>query len=228
MKTKLFTIALILILSAPLAMAQSSTNGKISLGILGGVNLQNLTGKDNNGDKLENDMLTGFHAGVNLQMPIAPEMYFQPGILFSTKGAKNSYGSLTGTYKLTYIELPLNVVYKGALGNGFIMVGFGPYVGYAIGGKSSLNDETTSIEKNILFKNNVEAGDPYLTAYMKRFDAGGNIFAGFEMAGGLFIQLDTQFGMININPKDNRFIQEFSDKLSVKNTGFGLSLGYRF
>jgi len=228
MKTKLITLVLIAIFSAPLAIAQSTETKKMSFAILGGINFQNLTGKDNNGDKLKNSMLIGFHGGVNVQLPIAPEICFQPGLLFSTKGAKNSYGSLTGTYKLSYIELPLNVVYKGALGNGFIMVGFGPYLAYAIGGKSTLNNETTTIENNIVFKKTVESGDPYLTAYMKRFDAGGNIFAGFETAGGLFVQLNTQFGMININPKDNRMIQEFSDKLSVKNTGFGLSFGYRF
>ena len=228
MKTKIISFALILLLSSSIAIAQSTDKGEMSFAILGGVNLQNLTGKDNNGDKLKNDMLLGFHAGVNVQIPVAPEFYFQPGLLFSTKGAKNSYGSLTGTYKLSYIELPLNVVYKGALGNGFIMVGFGPYVGYAIGGKSSITNGSTTIESSIVFKNAVESGDPYLTAYIKRFDAGGNIFAGYETAGGLFFQLNTQFGMLNINPQDNRVSADFSSKLSVKNTGFGLSLGYRF
>ncbi len=228
MKTKIISFAIILLLSSSLAIAQSTDKGKMSFAILGGVNFQNLTGKNNNGDKLKNDMLVGFHGGVNIQIPIAPEFYFQPGLLFSTKGAKNSYGSLTGTYKLSYIELPLNIVYKGALGNGFIMVGFGPYVGYAIGGKSSITNGSTTIESSIVFKNSVESGDPYLTAYIKRFDAGGNIFAGYETAGGLFFQLNTQFGMLNINPKDNRALADFSSKLSVKNTGFGLSLGYRF
>ena len=228
MKTKIISFALILLLSSSIAIAQSTDKGEMSFAILGGVNLQNLTGKDNNGDKLKNDMLLGFHAGVNVQIPVAPEFYFQPGLLFSTKGAKNSYGSLTGTYKLSYIELPLNVVYKGALGNGFIMVGFGPYVGYAIGGKSSITNGSTTIESSIVFKNAVESGDPHLTAYIKRFDAGGNIFAGYETAGGLFFQLNTQFGMLNINPRDNRVLADFSSKLSVKNTGFGLSLGYRF
>jgi hypothetical protein len=189
MKTRLISIALILMLSSTLAIAQSTDKGKTSFAILGGVNFQNLNGKDIAGNKLENDMIFGYHAGVNIQIPVAPEFYFQPGLLFTTKGAKN----LTGTFKLSYIELPLNFVYKGLLGNGYVMVGFGPYVGYAI---------TT------------KGGD------FKAFDAGGNIFAGYEMAGGIFCQLNTQFGMLNI--KDS------SDKSSIKNTGFGLSIGYRF
>ena len=43
-----------------------------------------------------------------------------------------------------------------------------------------------------------------------------------------FFQLDAQLGMIKINPKDNRVEPIYSDKSSVKNTGFGLSVGYRF
>ncbi len=228
MKTKLISISLMLLLSLPLLNGQSDIKEKPSFAIIGGVDLRNLTGKDNSGDKLTNDMIVGFHAGVNIQLPIAPEFFFQPGLLFSTKGAKNSYGSLTGTYNLSYIELPLNLVYKGALGNGFVMVGFGPYFAYAIGGKSSIYDANVTFEKDIIFKNTVVSGDDYLTVYAKRFDAGGNIFAGYETAGGLFFQLDTQLGMLMINPEDQRLIPEFSESLSLKNIGFGLSLGYRF
>ncbi len=218
---------MILLLSAPLAIAQSTDKAKISFAILGGINFQNLSGKDNNGDKLANDMLLGYHGGVNVQIPIAPDFYFQPGLLFTTKGAKNNYGSLTGTYKLSYIELPLNFVYKALLGKGSFMLGFGPYIGYGIGGKASVQYSSTTYETDIIFKSVVEAGDPWVP-YFKAFDAGGNIFAGFEMAGGIFLQLNGQLGMLKINPEDNRTLKIYSDKLSVKNTGFGISIGYRF
>jgi hypothetical protein len=227
MKTRLISVIMILLLSSPLAIAQNTDKAKISFAILGGINFQNLNGKDNNGNKLENDMIIGYHAGVNVQIPVAPDLYFQPGLLSSTKGAKNSYGSLTGTYKLSYIELPLNFVYIALLGKGSFMLGFGPYLGYGIGGKASVQYSSTTYETDIKFKSVVEAGDPWVP-YFKAFDAGGNIFAGFEMAGGLFFQLNAQLGMLNINPKDNRTLKIYSDKLSVKNTGFGISLGYRF
>lgn len=191
MKTRLISLIMILLLSAPLAIAQSTDKAKMSFAILGGVNLQNLNGKYANGDKLTNDMIVGFHAGVNIQMPIAPQFFFQPGLLFTTKGAKYSDGSST---KLSYIELPLNLVYKALLGNGKFMLGFGPYLGYAI---------------------KIKGGD------YKAFDAGGNIFAGYELAGGIFFQLNTEIGMLDINDGNPLY-------KSVKNTGFGLSVGYRF
>jgi hypothetical protein len=210
------------------AFTQSTDKAKSSFAILGGVNFYNLNGKDNNGNKLANDMIIGFHAGLNLQIPVAPQFYFQPGILFSTKGAKKSYGELTGTYKLSYIELPLNLVYKALVGKGYFMLGFGPYVAYGIAGKASGTYQSATIESDIVFKNSVESGESLSVAYFKAFDAGGNIFAGYELAGGLFLQLNAQIGMLKINPKDNRIVQVYSDNLSVKNTGFGLSLGYRF
>ncbi len=225
MKTKLISLTLVILLSTSLAFPQDAERGKAAFAILGGVNFQNLNGKNYNGDKLENDMIIGYHAGINILIPVAPQFYFQPGLLFSTKGAKNSYGSLTGTFKLSYVELPLNFVYRATVGNGKIMIGFGPYIGYAIGGKAELVVGDLSVEEDIVFQNTIEAGDPVLVAYFKPLDVGGNIYVAYELAGGLFLQLNTQFGMVKINPLDNRIS---NDNSSIKNTGFGVSLGYRF
>jgi hypothetical protein len=206
MKNRLLSIVLILALSASFAIAQEP--GRVSFGVLGGVNFQNLNGKLSSGDKLENDMLMGFHGGVNVQLPIAPEFYFQPGVMFAVKGAKNTATILgrefTDEIKLNYIEVPLNLVYKGALGNGFVMLGFGPYVAYGISGKQVFEGNSVTYERGVDYN---------------AFDAGANIFVGFEMASGIFLQLDTQFGMLDIDPDENQ---------TAKNTGFGLSLGYRF
>lgn len=210
-------------LSASFAIAQEKA--KMSFGILGGVNFQNLNGKAFNGDKLENDMLLGFHGGVNVQIPIAPEFYFQPGLMFSVKGTKNKSASSTSTTKLNYLEVPLNMVYKASLGKGFFMLGFGPYLAYGIAGKVKTEGSSLTLEQDIKFKSVVETGDNLLVPYYKPFDAGANIFAGYEMASGMFLQLDTQFGMININPEYKGFT---SDQSSAKNTGFGLSVGYLF
>ena len=224
--TRLIALLMMLILIGSTAMAQGT--GKSSFGVLGGVGLQNLTGKDAGGDKLTNDMILGYHAGVNIQIPFALGFYFQPGLMYNTKGAKNTYTILgtevTRTTKLSYIELPLNLVYKGAIGNGFVMVGFGPYVGYAIGGKVLTEGGSLTNDKKIVFEGTIEEDDES-GATFKALDLGGNIFAGFEMSNGIFLQLDTQLGLVKINPERNGMS---NDKTSVNNTGFGLSLGIRF
>lgn len=203
MKTKLFFLIFIFTLAGSTAFAQG-------FAILGGVNLQNLNGKDFSGNKLENDMLIGYHAGFNVQIPVAPEFYFQPGLLLNTKGAKISDTS----YKLSYVELPLNFVYKPLVGNGYFMLGFGPYVAYGVGGNE------------IEFKKAIEVGDSDAIRYVKPFDAGANLFFGYEFPVGLFLQLNTQLGLLDINSDDNRITVD--NNSSLRNTGYGLSLGYRF
>jgi hypothetical protein len=226
MKISLIFLVLLFLLPVTLVIAQIGERGKTTFAVLGGVNFQNFTGKNFSGNKLENDLIIGFHAGVNAQIPIVPDFYFQPGLMFSTKGAKSSEGSVTNTVSLSYVELPLNLVYKGKLGSGFVFIGFGPYIGYGISGKSKFQGNLVGpFESDVVFKNEVAITDPLTSVYFRPFDVGGNIFVGYEMAMGLFLQLNTQLGMIKINPDDKRFP---TGETSVKNTGFGLSLGYRF
>lgn len=197
-----------------------------SFGLLGGVNFQNISGEDSEGKDLKNDMIIGFHAGMNFQIPIVPEFYIQPGVLFSTKGAKYSDDNYSATTSLSYIEVPIEFLYKGALGTGNIIVGLGPYFGYAVMGKTKFESDLLNEESDIEFTSTIEENaEPKV--YLKAFDAGGNVFAGYEMASGLFFRLNTQLGMLNLQPEDKR-LENSEETGIIKNTGFGLSLGYRF
>lgn len=216
MKTRFFSFLTILFFTSAALQAQDD---KLRFSVLGGLNLQNINGKDFDGDKLENKLLPGFHAGVNVIANIAPDFYFQPGLLFSTKGAKDD-GSDT-RIMISYIELPLNLLYRADLGEGKILLGFGPYAGFGIGGKLK-DDDGTSYD--IEFRNKI-TGSNGQAFYLKRLDMGGNIFFGYELASGLFATLNAQLGMLNIYPEYEAFEDS---EISMKNTGFGLSLGYRF
>jgi len=222
MKTKSISIVISLLLLTIFTTAQTSK--KISFGLLGGVNIQNLYGQDSTGEKLGNELILGFHAGVNIQILIAPEFYFQPGILFSTKGTEKSKSLSTTKTNLSYIEVPLNFVYKTPLGNGYFMLGLGPYIAFAIMGTEKTAIDGESRKNDIEFKNVVEDVDPLTVPYYKSFDTGGNIFFGYGFAR-MFTQLNIQLGMVNINPEYKALPD---DKSKIKNTGFGLSLGYRF
>jgi Outer membrane protein beta-barrel domain len=215
-----------ILLIAAFALMVSSAMGqeKTTIGFLGGVNFQNLNGKDLDGKKLENKMIVGYHIGLNVQIPLAPEFYLQPGLQLSTKGAQDTDGDFTSTYKLSYIELPINFLYKAALGDGHMLLGFGPYVAYAIGGKAKFEGPSTSQENDIKFQSEVGSGDPLDEVYLKPLDFGGNILFGYEFAGGLFMQLNAQLGMANISPDYAIFP---NSEAILKNTGFGISLGYR-
>ena len=223
MKNRLFTSLFILALSVTFASAQDSP--KTSFAIIGGANLQNMTGKAYNGDKLNNDMLLGYHIGFNAQIPIAQQFYFQPGLLYSTKGSKTKSELSNSTTSINYLEMPLNIVYKAACSKGSFMVGVGPYVAYGLKGKVKTTGDAVTVETNIEFKNTIELTDPLDVPFYKGFDAGANAFAGYEMANGVFCQLNMQLGLLKINSEYSEYPD---DKTSVKNTGFGLSTGYRF
>jgi hypothetical protein len=120
MKRHIFSILTVLMITG-VATAQD-----MRFGVLGGVNLQNINGKDNDGDKLENTLIPGFHAGVNILIPIADQIYFQPGLLFSSKGAElfdnDLLDFLNTKIRMNYLEVPLNLVYRGQLGDNFILL----------------------------------------------------------------------------------------------------------
>ena len=228
MKNKFLTLSAILILSSVAIQAQ------IGFGLLGGVNFQNINGKDSNGDKLENGLLTGFHAGLNVNIPVATDFYFQPGLLFSVKGVNNEFfstdvkasGDYTTTTRLSYIEMPLNLLYRPQLGNGHLLLGFGPYLAFGITGKETTQFNSTSIERTVKFKNTVEDWtDLVENAYYRPFDAGANILFGYEFAMGVFVQLNAQLGLLKINPE---YAWVSDDEMAYRNTGYGLSFGYRF
>ncbi len=214
MKIRILTILLTLAVAMPFAAGQ-----KTSFGILGGINFQNLNGKDSDGDKLENKIKPGFHAGFNVQIPVVSDFYFQPGLLFTTKGCKNKEDNPDMKINISYLELPLNFVYKPLVGKGHFMLGFGPYLGLGISGKVKSGNDSEDIE----FKNKVDS--PVTTLTLRPFDAGANIFAGYELPGGLFFQLNTQLGLLNIQPEYTGIVDNES---SFKNTGFSLSAGFRF
>ena len=200
-------------------MASAQTTEGTSFGFKAGVNFQNLTGKDVNGDKLDNKLKAGLALGVNAQIPVATDFYIQPGVEFNQKGAKSNDGNYTTS--LSYIDIPVSLVYKPMLGTGRLILGFGPYVGFGVSGKVKGGGSTADVK----FDNDITISDFNTgNAYFKRMDAGANFLAGYEMSSKLSLQLNAQLGLVKINPK----IEEVpNDQSSVKNTGFGLSLGYR-
>ena len=206
MKAKIAIVSLLTVLLISQARAQSG----VTFGVRAGINFQNLTGKDEQGDKYSNKLKTGFHIGGNAEIPVAPDFYLQPGLLFSTKGAKFKNSDVKTN--LSYIEIPVNFIYKPVLGDGKLLLGVGPYAAFAVGGKYKSGSASTDIK----FGSNADDD-------MKRFDAGGNFLVGYELSNHLSAQLNAGLGLVNIGnraPGDS--------KSSLKNTGFGLSIGYRF
>ncbi len=206
------------------AMAQQSTSGtvskgKTSIGVHAGGNLYSAYGKTYNGSDLANSLNEGFRAGVDIAIPLGAAFYVQPGIDFVTKGAEGTLNNRD--LKLNYVEVPVTFVYKPTLGTGSLNLGFGPYLGYGVGGRLKYADGNS---KDVVFKDEFDSTVPEELQYRKS-DAGANLLVGYNFANNLSLDLKAQLGLKNIAP-DRPASAE--GQTSYKNIGFGLSVGYRF
>ncbi len=229
MKRRIGLITAMVLVTIFLQAQQKVNLRGTSFGLRGGINFQNINGKDENGDKLENDILTGFNIGINAEVPVGIDFYFQPGLLYTIKGAKSKDvilgQTITGKVKISYVELPLNFLYKPMLGKGHLLLGVGPYVALGISGEVTYEGGGSSLTSDIKFKNKVMSTDSDDVVYIRPLEAGANLLAGYEFSNRVSFQLNTQLGLTKINPE---YESAPDDKTSAKNTGFGFSLGFRF
>lgn len=202
---------------------------RFGFGVYGGANMQNINGTNEAGQTLKNTLVPKLVAGINLSYLIAPEIHLQAGLQYIGKGTKgevqyednNGQRTITRTLNLHYIELPIHFIYKPQVGSGHLILGFGPYFGYCLGGNAVLNGTPAVEETKITFTKTVATDVKNNLSYFKPLDIGANFMVGYAFQNGINVLLNTQLGLININANNG------SD-LSNKNTGFGLTLGYQF
>lgn len=223
MKLTNFLAAGILTIAAVTTQAQddkASASG-ISFGVRAGVSLQNINGRDVNDNKLQNKLVPRFQGGVNVELPLAHEFFLQPGVMFASKGTE--FKGSNNNLSLSYIEVPVNFLFKPVVGTGKLLLGAGPYVGFGIAGKSEPENGNSS---SVTFKNSITVAEAISgTPFYRKIDAGANLLFGYEMMNNLSVQLNAQLGLAKINPD----VEGLSNnKTMYRNTGFGLSVGYRF
>lgn len=187
MKMKFVSICAVATLFFSMANAQKAR-------IQAGVNLANISVTDN-GRVDDSKMLSSFNVGIVGDIPLAPFISFQPGVLYTGKGSKVQNGTegTNGYFKQTfnpqYIEIPATIVLKtpGVTGTR-LFAGAGPYLAIGIGGKTKTEGQnllgTYNTERDIVFSNddpstlNEEEGTGF--NIVKRFDYGLNGTAGIE------------------------------------------------
>lgn len=154
--------------------------------------------------------LTGVRGGLKLDLPVAGNFYIQPSLLYAAKGGKFKY---VGTTKMTisYIEVPVNLLYKFKIGPGSIIGGAGPYISYALGGKFG----------GVKMFKEKDSNDEYL---FKRLDYGVNLQTGYEFAMGFGVGVCYDLGLANIiNNKS-----EEMEGSKMRTSSFAITLGYKF
>lgn len=213
--------------------------GQVSLGVRAGYTIADMEfdGQDRS-DYSNVASLTkpvyGLHVDLLFNVPLSYNLYLQPTLRVITKGTKftplshadpvlnDAYVTSGSKLKVSYLEVPVNLVYKQPAGIGRILIGAGPYGAYGLRGKYnytiSRNGSTvTKTSKDIDFSkssNNTPAVIRVLP-----WDFGVNGMLGFEFNNNFSISANYGHGFVDIDRNKGT---------TTKNYYLGFTLGYLF
>jgi len=228
MQTRLFAVIFILSILFPAALGQKrkvKADTGSGFGVLAGGGVQTFIGENCWGEKLDNNFIPAVHTGANLILPVFGDLWIQPGINFSLKGSRQHIviGDISKTTNLAYVEVPLFVLFRPQVGDGYLLLGAGSYVAYGLFGNERTKVGSVTIKIDVKFKDDA-AEQPESYVYYRGLDAGAGALIGYEMYNGLFAHFNGQLGLMKLNPD----YSESQDQAAKKNLGFGLSAGFRF
>lgn len=218
MKKCLFLLLLCFVTFAGV-FAQASVKGGITLATMNEES-ENISRND-----IERHSITGPVLGLAFDMQLSSLFTIQPELLYSQSGGRNSYSflgsTIESTYRINYLEVPIlakielgnSDSHKGGLG---VYAAAGPWVGFALNGKSKVTSPLGTVEQDFTFDDEDNA---------KRLNYGFAAGAGIN-AGKLTLDLRYNFGVNNLldNDADNS-----NDNKPVRQTrGLALTLGYNF
>lgn len=210
-------------------------NAQTKVGITAGANFSKAYIENENGDVDDTQAVPGVRVGLTFDIPVIGDLFIQPAAVYSQKGFKqnsNWFAGVDNDFEATasYIEVPVNLLYKPEVGSGNLVLGAGPYVAYGLGGKWETQTDVTIgdiVIKNsgdVNFENDVTDGEFGNYLYGKPLDYGANVLVGYDFWGVFSLQFQAQLGLANITPEVDG--QERDG--AFKNRNFNVSLGYKF
>ena len=212
-----------LIFSILIISSYYSTSFAQVFGLRGGLNLANVSEKDNDGSYNEyNKNNIGFHIGGTVDFPISDVFSIETGLIFTTKGVKYELsefillGNMDIKAKTTlyYIDIPITPKFTFDLGGSELFVLAGPYIGIGLFGKAKA--EVTFMGETESDSEDVEWGSEGLN----RLDYGLTLGAGLQFTA-ISLGLYYNYGLANISSdSDNGW--------RSNNRVLNISLGYRF
>ena len=224
-----------LVLSLILVAVFNRSNGQVKWGLQAGVNLSNITIVNEAGQQYDTKSIPRIQLGLTVDIPLVADLYVQPAALYSGKSFKHDDSWFAGVgnellVAVSYVEVPVVLLYKPRLGIGNLLVGAGPYTAYGLNGKwqsetdVAIGDIMIENHGDVIFRNDVMDGEFGHYLYGKPWDYGASVLLGYEFANTFAAQLNAQWGVANLQPTVDGATREGK----VKNMGFGISLGYKF
>lgn len=156
MKKVIITLSILLVafLVIP-AMAQTQ------LGIIGGINIANLSGdelgENNQKQSISTSSRTAFGIGGVLDLALSENVSLRFEPMYLQKGAKEEEAGLTAKYKFTYIEVPAFIKIAFGTSNTRPYIMAGPSLGFLL--SADLEGEEGGVSASIDFKDVMSSTD---------------------------------------------------------------------
>lgn len=196
-------------------------------GIQGGVNMASINPTAPQSFGGNTQAHATFQFGATFDFKFKNNLSLEPGILLTGKGNTSvvvqnfiSNGHLepyyqTNSTNVTYIEIPVNVLYRHEVKLGALYVGAGPYLATAMWGSYRTQQDINTYYKNA---STTSASFGSGSDQLKSMDFGINGLAGIVMNNGLKLGLNYGLGLSNITNSGG----------SSQNRVASLVVGYNF
>ena len=212
----------------------------VSLGLRAGLNINSLI-YSGNAEAATRDAVsnrTGFHVGAVVDCKVFGNFYLQPGLYFTTRGARieetgtqdEARYSFTEKINMNYLQIPISASYRFPVGKIMkIDVNVGPYVAIGLGGR--VKDELTIVyngakeSENLSYDVFGQATEDEYRGDFKRFDAGLRFGAGVHIRK-FNVGLIYDLGLANLLYTGDDHIWDKGTK--YRNSSFLVSVGYNF
>ena len=180
---------------------------QIQVGAMAGLNLSGAQVKQE--DPIKGGPLVGFELGLYADIPLSDKKFsFRPSLMYSNEGDKVNEFDVDGHIHISFIKLPLPVIYHSTIAQNKMFFGFGPYLAYALSGKYHRTDIDKTV--SIQFGSNKDMDD------LKRFDAGASFLVGYQLKKNIFLTGKFDLGLANISDLDAK----------IRTRSFGVTVGY--
>ncbi len=218
-------------------MVFSATAQESGFGVRASLNLSNVnnkydgevgSGESKSDYEYDFKNRVGFKIGVIYDWGISESFYIQPGLYFTTRGAKIKESEEDYKYeekwKLNYLQLPILASYRIALSDNVKWhINAGPYVAVGVGGKVKweVTDDGDTDKGDYKAFGTADEDSDQEKGGLKRFDAGLSFGTGVSI-NKFYVGLTYDLGLVNAADKD-----AWKD-YKMRNRNFSIGVGYNF
>lgn len=202
-----------------------------------GLNYSNITAKDGDGNMANTSSVPGVYLGLGVGIPLLSQFSLHPSFVYAKRGfrqpgpASHIAWGQDFEARVSYLELPVDLLYSPKIGPGNLLLAVGPYLGYGTGGRWEtsgtvlIGDIMINGNGDIAFQNDSSYGrDMNTLVYARPWDYGAHFRIGYSLFNQYTISFDVQQGIADLQPR----WADYRPESTVRNRSMGISLGYNF